>query len=65
MADVVFVAATAAFFLTASGFVTLCDRILGNDSPPPTRSRSKEGPTVEAGESADVDVTELKGVRAR
>lgn len=65
MADLLFVAMTVAFFLVASGFVTLCNRILGSDSPPPSKSRSEEIPTIEAGETADVDVTEPQGVRAR
>lgn len=65
MADLLFVSMTVAFFLAASGFVSLCNRILGSDSTPPTETRSKEILTNGARESADPDVTERKGVTAQ
>lgn len=65
MADLLFVATTVAFFLVATGFVTLCDRIVGGDSPSSARSRPSDVPTIEASETRHVEVTELRGTATR
>lgn len=65
MGDLIFVVVTVAFFLVASSYVTLCNRILGSDTSSPTESLSREIPTIGAGESAGAVVTEQKGVSAQ
>ncbi len=65
MGDLIYVAVTVAFFLLAAGYVSLCNRIVGSDTPASTQSLPNENTTIDAGESADVDVTDQKGVRAQ
>lgn len=65
MADLIFVAVTVAFFLLATGYVTLCNRIVGSDALGSTHALSQEIPMRDAGAPDDIDMTEQKGVRAQ
>jgi hypothetical protein len=53
MSDLIFVAATVAFFLVANAFVTLCNRVLGPGPTTTTRPRSGEHPAADAAAAAE------------
>jgi hypothetical protein len=57
MADLLFLGVTMGFFCVCAGYVTLCDRIVGIDPPPPDH--------IELGDSEQVQSLLVEGDTAR